>query len=136
MEDFQQLEQGRQDELAATVQRFWAKPPASENYRGYSRELRKFKENDFLRLLTQKDRWLEEQKKQKDNDVSQTDKPGNQGKNKTEIKEPEPEYISKSKISVNFGKSILNSEADVEEYVRAVKEAYLAEIKQGNRVQV
>ncbi len=78
-----------------------------------------------------------EQKKQyEDKKNLKTDIPGTPGKNKTETKEPEPEYISKNSIHVRFGKSILKDEADVEEYVKAVKEAYLTAIRQGKRVQI
>jgi energy-coupling factor transporter ATP-binding protein EcfA2 len=136
MDDFQKLAKTRQNKLLQSFSTFEQNLQQQKIIAVIRESVRKFKENDFLRLLAQKDRWLEEQKKQNDDSDSPADKPANQEQNTTEIKEQKPEYISKSKISINFGKSILKSEVDVEEYARAVKEAYLAEIKQGKKVQV
>jgi len=136
MEDFQQLEQTRQDELLQSFSTFEQDLPHQKIIAVIRESVRTFKENDFLRLLAQKDRWIEEQKRQNDDGFSKTDTPDKQGKEKTETREPKLEYISKSRIPVSFSKSILKSESDVEEYVKAVKEAYLVEIKQGKRVQV
>lgn len=136
MEDFQQLEQNRQEELLQPFTTFEQNLRDQKIIAVIRESIRTFKENDFLRLLAQKDRWIEEQKRQNDNGDSQTDQPGNRGKNKTETREPKSKYISKSSIPVSFGKSILKDEADVEEYVKAVKEAYLNAVRQGKRVQI
>jgi len=93
-----------------------------------------FKEGTFLQLLSQKDRWIAEQQKRD----KKKDDTGDGGGDpvQTSTGEVKREYISKSKISVNFTKSILENESDVDAYVEAIKEAYLAEVKLGKRVQV
>ncbi len=136
MEDFKLLEKGRQDELLQPFTLFEESIKHRKIIAVIRESVRTFKENDFLRLLAQKDRWIQEQKRQNDNDNSATYKPGNQENNKNATKEPEPEYVSKNNIPVEFGKSILKSEADVENYVKAVREAYLAAINEGKRVQI
>ncbi len=136
MEDFQQLEQGRQAELLQPFRAFEQNLRHQKIIAVIRESVRTFKENDFLRLLALKDKWIAEQKRQNDDGFSKTDTPDKQGKEKTETREPKLEYISKSRIPVRFGKSILKSESDVEEYAKAVKEAYLVEIKQGKRVQI
>lgn len=136
MEDFQQLEQGRQDELLQSFDTFEQNLQHQKIIAVIRESVRTFKGNDFLRLLAQKDRWIEEQKRPDDDGVSQAERRGTPGKDKTETREQKPEYISKSSIPVSFSKSILKDEDDVEKYVKAVKEAYLTAIRQGKRVQI
>jgi hypothetical protein len=50
--------------------------------------------------------------------------------------EPKNEYISSRSLLVNFPKPWLENEEDVEKYLGAMKEALLAEIQQGKRVQI
>jgi hypothetical protein len=50
--------------------------------------------------------------------------------------EPKTEYISSRSLLVNFSKPWLENEEDVEKYLGAMKEALLAEIQQGKRVQI
>ena len=136
MDDFRELEQGRQEELLQPFSDFEKNLRHQKIIAVIRESVRTFKENEFLRVLSQKDRWLKEQKRQNADGDCPADKPANQEKSTTETNEPEPEYISKSSIHVCFGKSILKDEVDVEEYARALKEAYLAEIKQGKKVQI
>ncbi len=137
MENFQQLETSRQEELLQSFSIFEQNIHRQKIIAVIRESVRKFNENDFLQLLAKKDKWFAELKNQpKGEGYSKTDNSDEQGQQKTETNEKKSKYISKSSISVNFGKSILKSEADVEAYVKAVKKAYLAEIKQGKRVQI
>lgn len=52
------------------------------------------------------------------------------------VKESETQYIPSQTIKVNFGKAWLADEADVEEYLSAMREALMAEIKEGKRIQI
>lgn len=50
------------------------------------------------------------------------------------VSEPQAKYIKKSSIRVEFGKRDLTTEAEVEAYMEALKEAYLERIKQNLRI--
>ncbi|TQO36589.1 hypothetical protein GQ41_1167 [Arenibacter algicola] len=50
------------------------------------------------------------------------------------VSEPQAKYIKKSSIRVDFDKRDLTTEADVEAYMEALKEAYLERIKQNLRI--
>jgi len=137
MEDFQHLEKNRQEELLQDFDTYEQNLQSQKIIAVIRESVRRFKENAFLQLLAKKDRWVAEQQGQSDDKgPSKPDKAGKPDPGKIETKEKKPKYISKSNVPVNFGKSILKNEADVEAYVKAVKEAYLAEIKAGKRVQI
>jgi hypothetical protein len=53
-----------------------------------------------------------------------------------EVKEDPPEYVSGQAIQVPFNKPWLADEKDVDEYVEALREAFLAELKKKKRIQV
>lgn len=55
---------------------------------------------------------------------------------KSRVKESETQYVPSQGIKVNFGKAWLADEADVEDYLVAMREALMAEIKQGKRIQI
>lgn len=140
MADFASLEDSQQTELLQSFVTFEQKLDSQKIIAVIQQSISSFKENDFLQLLSQKDRWLAEQRKKEDQPKPENyDKPeGDEPKasSKPETNEKKPEYISKNKISVSFNKSILENETDVEAYVEAIKEAYLDAVKQGKRVQV
>ena len=52
------------------------------------------------------------------------------------VAEPEIEYISTRKLRVSFNKAWLADEADVDEYLKQLREALLSEIKAGKRIQI
>lgn len=54
--------------------------------------------------------------------------------NATEVQEPIPHYIRSSSIKVQFDKTELRTEADVNEYVDAYKKALLEQIKETRRI--
>ena len=137
MSGFASLDDPQQHELLATFTTFEQKLDSQKIIAVIQQSIAHFKENDFLHLLSKKDRWLAE--KEDKNKPSDFDKPKDaKGKkpSKSETNEKKPEYISKSRIAVSFNKSILENETDVDAYVTAIKEAYLAAVKQGKRVQV
>jgi hypothetical protein len=53
-----------------------------------------------------------------------------------EVNEPVPHYIRRSAIKVDFDKTELRTEEDVEEYVNALKKAYLEQIKNTKRISI
>jgi hypothetical protein len=52
----------------------------------------------------------------------------------TVVSEPSPQYVKSSNLRVNFDKHELKTEADVEEYVEAVKNAYLEQIRKNRKI--
>ena len=87
---------------------------------------RNFEEREYLSILTQMTSWTHQ--------TTYVD-----GEIKTgsgTVAEPKVEYISKLTIQVDFGKPWLASEADVEEYLKYLKAAFLDEIKQGKRIKL
>ncbi|SFF42732.1 BREX system P-loop protein BrxC [Flavobacterium xueshanense] len=50
------------------------------------------------------------------------------------VSEPTPHYISRTSIKVNFTKSELRTEADVNEYVEALRKSFLEQIKETRRI--
>ena len=137
MDDFALLDDNQQEELLQSFTAFKEKLQSQNIIAVIHQSITYFKENTFLQLLSQKDGWIAGQQKQnkKDgytgrNDVESDDS------GKAATGEVKPEYISKNKILVHFNKSILESEADIYAYINAIKKAYLAEVKQGKRVQI
>lgn len=56
------------------------------------------------------------------------------GGNGNEVSEPTPHYIRRAAIKINFAKSELRTEQDVNEYVEALKKALLEQIKETRRI--
>ena len=51
-----------------------------------------------------------------------------------EVQEPIPHYIRRASINFDFDKTELRTEADVNEYVEALKKALLQQIKETRRI--
>lgn len=137
MADFDSLDDAQQQELLNDFTAFEQKLDSQKIIAVIQQSIANFKENSFLQLLSKKDRWLaEKEEKEKPNDYDKPKTDEEKASSKPETNEKKPEYISKSKISVSFNKSILENETDVDAYVEAIKEAYLEAVKQGKRVQV
>ena len=125
MEDYQRLDTSRQDELLQAFTIFEQNLKHQKIIAVIRESVRKFKENEYLQLLSKKDTWIQEQQ-QKDN-------PKNYD-NEDAVKKVE--YISSHNISVAFSKSLLSNEQDVDNYLKALRKAYISEIKTGKRVQI
>jgi len=132
MEDYKQLDTSRQDELLKSFTGFEQNLQHQKIIAVIRESVRKFKENEYLLLLSRKDGWIQEQ--QKKVEPANDEKKDSGKKNKT--RERKVEYISSKKISVAFSKTLLVNEQDVDGYLQALREAYIAEIKNGKRVQV
>ena len=53
-----------------------------------------------------------------------------------EVAEPIVEYVTASEVSVDYGRAWLDNENDVDEYLQAMREALLKQIKDGKKVYV
>jgi hypothetical protein len=51
-----------------------------------------------------------------------------------EVQEPTPHYIRRASIKIDFVKTELRTEADVNDYVEALKKALLEQIKETRRI--
>jgi hypothetical protein len=91
--------------------------------------LRRFEEEDYPRLLASIEPSLEPEKKPPANGSPL-------GKGKADVAEPVPRIISARTIRVIFDKPWLIEEADVERYLKAMRQALLAEIYNGKRIQI
>ncbi len=55
---------------------------------------------------------------------------------KPEIQEPHIEYVPSRSVRVSFNKAWLADESDVDSYLESMREALLAEIRNGKRIQI
>ena len=86
--------------------------------------LRRFEETDYQHLLFQMTSWAQPAPKQKS-------KAGAATKPALPI-----EYVSSRSLKVTFDKAWLADDADVDRYLASMREALLAEIRNGKRVQI
>ena len=61
---------------------------------------------------------------------------GPDGKRPVKVAEPPVEYVARSSLQITFGKARLADEQDVNDYVTVLKEALMAAIRAGKRVQM
>ncbi|MBC8316504.1 MAG: BREX system P-loop protein BrxC [Desulfobulbaceae bacterium] len=132
MEDYQQLDISRQDELLRSFTVFEQNLQHQKIIAVIRESVRKFKENEYLQLLSRKDGWIQEQLKKDEPTQYLKEDTGS----KKETREAKIEYVSSKNIAVIFNKTLLTNEQDVESYLQALREAYLSEIQNGKRVQI
>jgi len=94
-----------------------------------------FEENEYLQLLAEVNR-LAHPPEEKAGDENKPKKPDSPTGGSGETREKDPEYIHGKNVQVKFAKPMLVDENDVDQYVTAVKEALLAEIRNGKRIKV
>ena len=99
--------------------------------------LRRFEESDYQRLLSKMASWAQSPHvpiHSSQNKQITTPKPDSD----IAAVKPEPriEYVSCRSIRVSFDKAWLADESDVECYLEAMREALLAEIRIGKRIQI
>jgi hypothetical protein len=99
--------------------------------------LRRFEDAEYQRLLSQTASWAKSSpgpSHAAETGPNQTTGPG--GGSSTLPQEPSIEYVPSRSVRVAFPKAWLADEADVDSYTNAMREALLAEIRSGKRVQV
>ena len=52
------------------------------------------------------------------------------------VNEPKPHYVALTRVKINYPKSELKNETDVEEYIKAYKKALLEQIKNNRRISI
>ncbi len=84
--------------------------------------LNSFTQYEFGRLLTQMSAWAQPQPKPDDTEKV--------------INEMPVEYVTQSRLRLSFDKAVLVDEADIEAYLTQLKEAMLAAVRDGKRIQI
>ena len=100
--------------------------------------MRRFEEADYQRLLSKMTTWAQPVSTQP-NDQSDDNKINEPaaGTPRTEFKpEPQIEYIPSRTVLITFDKAWLADESDVDRYLISMREALLAEISKGKRIQI
>ncbi len=100
--------------------------------------LRRFEENDYHRLLWQMTSWAQPTPTPKPApELSGTATPDEDTNPTSPAKaEPHIEYVPSRSVKVSFDKAWLADEADVESYLKSMREALLDEIRKGKRIQI
>jgi len=95
--------------------------------------LRRFEEKDYPNQLSLMTEWAQPPSKpEKDGDKSFLDRMTDQ----QTVKEPQVQYVACRAVQVPFDKAWLADENDVDRYVAAMREALMAEIRNGKRIQI
>ncbi len=100
--------------------------------------LSRFEESDYQRLLAQMTAWAQPAPKPRsapDRDALAPPASGERPRARTQP-EPHIEYVPSRALKVSFAKAWLADEADVDEYLKSMREALLREIRQGKRIQI
>ncbi|MDX9785834.1 MAG: BREX system P-loop protein BrxC [Desulfobacterales bacterium] len=99
--------------------------------------LRRFEESDYQRLLSQMASWAKPTPKQTPSGGSE---PAQASGKETAVTPIEPEapveYVSGRNLRFSFDKAWLADDSDVDRYLKAMREALLAEIRKGKRIQI
>ncbi|MBV7434872.1 BREX system P-loop protein BrxC [Cardiobacteriaceae bacterium TAE3-ERU3] len=88
----------------------------------------RFEENTYRQLLIKMESWTKSETVPESSQTDRADKSLDQ-KASTEI-------VHARNVSVSFGKALLSDEADVEQYLNAMRETLLEEIRKGKRIQI
>jgi hypothetical protein len=99
--------------------------------------VRRFEEKEYQNLLRQMAERAERKKTQTEPEQPEGTVPDDQsGEREEAAAEPKIEYITKQAVKIPFAKAWLADEADVEQYVTAMKSALMGEIRNGKRIQI
>ena len=88
---------------------------------------RRFEDEEYPRLLEKMESW-----NRSSGGDSKYPQPSGQGKGKI----AEPSYVPVRSVSVKFEKAWLADDTDVDRYLESMREALLAEIRKGKRIQI
>jgi hypothetical protein len=96
--------------------------------------LRQFEESNYQRLLSQMVSWAQPVVVATPSHQDETNQAQAQGV--ATLKEPRIEYVNHRAIQVSFDKAWLADESDVDRFLQSMREALLAEIRGGKRIQI
>ena len=128
MDDYKKLPEARTSELDAPYKELIDHISQQPLIAVINDRMRYFEEQGYQKLLAE----MVAMAKPKPTKTETTDREDSEPR----VAEPEIEYISTRKLRVTFNKAWLADEADVDEYLKQLREALLSEIKAGKRIQI
>lgn len=135
MAEFGRLSESQQTQLMQPFDDFTAGIEKQKLIAVIRDTLRRFEEKDYQRLLTQLSTWAQPKTYPEKPPVS-----GPQGTAEVETPMDQPkqsiEVVPMRAVKVAFDKAWLADESDVEHYLESMREACLAEIRRGKRIQI
>ena len=136
MTEFSALSAEQQEQITLSFTEF-AQSVACQKLIAVIRDtLRRFEESDYQRLLSKMASWHQPTPQDKTGHSNQTPTPNSETAAKPAIQEPRIEYIPSRSVRVSFNKAWLADESDVDRYLDSMREALLAEIRNGKRIQI
>lgn len=137
MEEFLILEDGEQESLIEPFSLAKDEIGRQKLIAVIRDRVRRFEEKEYQNLLRQTAELAERKKTHQEPGRQESIIPGVQTEEKkVAAAEPRIEYIIKQAVKIPFAKAWLSDEADVEQYVSAMKSALLDEIRKGKRIQI
>ena len=140
MPEFSALSPEQQEQIALSFTKFAQSVECQKLIAVIRDTLRRFEESDYQRLLSKMASWTQV-----------APMPGQTIGNNEQDPMPEPhdgdepppiksppriEYVPSRSVRVSFNKAWLADESDVESYLVSMREALLAEINKGKRIQI
>jgi len=134
MAEFGKLTPEQQGEISRSFEEF-VKAIESQKLIAVIRDkLRQFEEAGYQRLLSQMVSWAQPVVVATPSYQDETNQAQAQGA--VTLKEPRIEYVNHRAIQVSFDKAWLADESDVDRFLQSMREALLAEIRGGKRIQI
>ncbi|MFN5514420.1 MAG: BREX system P-loop protein BrxC [Cyanobacteriota bacterium] len=131
-EGFTALSEAAREEIDQALSRFETEIARQTVVDVIQNRAKRFEEQDYPRLLAQ----LLDVGKPSTLANPQPDVGDPSSGGGTPAADPQGQYVVYRSVQVTFAKAWLTDEADVDDYLRATREALLAEIRQGKRIQV
>ncbi|WP_430640074.1 BREX system P-loop protein BrxC (plasmid) [Crocosphaera watsonii WH 8501] len=134
MTEFSKLSREQQQELIKSFEDYISSIAQESLIAVIRSTSQQFETDIYPQLLSKMTNWVEEiylSKNQSNGEYTIS----LSGKN-SRFKESKTQYISSQTIKVSFDKAWLADETDVEDYLVAMREALMTEIKQGKRIQI
>ena len=136
MTEFSALSPEQQDQIALSFTEFAQSVECQKLIAVIRDTLRRFEETDYQRLLSKMASWAQPTPQDKTGHSNQTSTANSETTAKPVIQEPRIEYVPSRSVRVSFNKAWLADESDVERYLDSMREALLAEIRNGKRIQI
>jgi hypothetical protein len=136
MAEFSALSSEQQDQISSPFNEFSQSIERHKLIAVIRDSLRCFEESDYQRLLSKMASLAQPTPQDKTGQANQTSTANPDAAAKPEIQEPHIEYVPSRSVRVSFNKAWLADESDVDRYLESMREALLAEIRNGKRIQI
>lgn len=136
MPEFSALLPEQQEQIALSFNEFAQSVECQKLIAVIRDTLRRFEESDYQRLLSKIASKTQPTPQEKTDHSNQTSIPHSEIDVKPVIQEPRIEYVPSRSVRISFNKAWLADESDVDLYLNSMREALLAEIRNGKRIQI